>query len=244
VRQARALSSTAHQVSPAFQYTPDSNLSPAFTGEQLPPLPTALPPPVSLESCPYGLTLPALDGFPPFDITQHWLTPPDYPLGGAANFDLDGSLDISTLVSTKPYNILTDITMDFTNLANFGPDDLLDPTGTSDAHHSIDLLSLQPPHSTTPPPSATSTPSNNSGGTAQGSNSRPPAHEDDEAALKRHRNTLAARKYRQKRLDRIKELEDALEEVTRERDELRIKLARQEAQNEALMSMLKMKGEG
>lgn len=62
--------------------------------------------------------------------------------------------------------------------------------------------------------------------------------------MKRYRNTLAARKYRQKRIDRIKDLEEALEEVTRERDELRIQLARQEAQNEALRSMMKLKESG
>lgn len=66
---------------------------------------------------------------------------------------------------------------------------------------------------------------------------------DDDAAIKRHRNTLAARKYRQKRLDRIKELEDALEDVTRDRDDLRIRLARQEAETEALKTMMKMRVE-
>ena len=65
--------------------------------------------------------------------------------------------------------------------------------------------------------------------------------EDEEVALKRHRNTLAARKYRQKRLDRIKELEDALEEANRERDDLRIRLARQEAETEALKTMMKIR---
>lgn len=67
------------------------------------------------------------------------------------------------------------------------------------------------------------------------------AEEDPDAVLKRQRNTIAARKYRQKRLDRIKELEDALEEVTRDRDELRLKLARQEAETAALKEMMHMK---
>lgn len=67
--------------------------------------------------------------------------------------------------------------------------------------------------------------------------------EDDDAALKRQRNTLAARKYRQKRLDRIQELEEALEDVKKERDELRIKLARQEAETEAMKLMMKLRME-
>lgn len=71
------------------------------------------------------------------------------------------------------------------------------------------------------------------------------ADEDADVVLKRKRNTIAARKYRQKRLDRIKELEDALEGMTRERDDLRLRLARQEAETAALREMMQMKsGQG
>jgi len=70
---------------------------------------------------------------------------------------------------------------------------------------------------------------------------RPPPPTDAEAALKRQRNTLAARKYRQKRLDRIKELEDALENMTRERDDLKLRLARQEAETAVLKEMMRLK---
>jgi hypothetical protein len=75
----------------------------------------------------------------------------------------------------------------------------------------------------------------------------PPRHQqprDDPAAaaIKRQRNTLAARKYRQKRIDRISELEDAVDKLKSERDELRIKLARQEAETAALKEMLRARG--
>ncbi|KAK2037586.1 hypothetical protein LZ31DRAFT_611308, partial [Colletotrichum somersetense] len=56
--------------------------------------------------------------------------------------------------------------------------------------------------------------------------------------LRRQRNTIAARKYRQKKLDRIDELESLLKEMTRERDDLRIRLARQEAETEALKRIM------
>jgi len=56
--------------------------------------------------------------------------------------------------------------------------------------------------------------------------------------LRRQRNTIAARKYRQKKVDRIDELENLLKEMTRERDDLRIRLARQEAETEALKSIM------
>ncbi|KAI0517303.1 hypothetical protein F5B22DRAFT_654958 [Xylaria bambusicola] len=64
---------------------------------------------------------------------------------------------------------------------------------------------------------------------------------DHVVALKRQRNNVAARKYRQKRIDRINELEAELDEVKQERDDLKLRLARQEAEAAALRSMLQMK---
>lgn len=64
---------------------------------------------------------------------------------------------------------------------------------------------------------------------------------DPITALKRQRNNIAARKYRQKRIDRISELELELDEMKQERDDLKIRLARQEAETAAMKSMLQMK---
>ncbi|TID27572.1 Cross-pathway control protein 1 [Venturia nashicola] len=55
---------------------------------------------------------------------------------------------------------------------------------------------------------------------------------------KRQRNNVAARKYRQKRIDRIEELEAALSRMTKERDDLRIKAARSDAEIQLLKDML------
>lgn len=74
---------------------------------------------------------------------------------------------------------------------------------------------------------------------SQSSKRSPPS--DPVTALKRQRNNIAAKKYRQKKVDRITELESELEDVRKERDELRIRLARQEAETAALRSMLQMK---
>ncbi|KAI1213647.1 uncharacterized protein F4807DRAFT_408569 [Annulohypoxylon truncatum] len=63
---------------------------------------------------------------------------------------------------------------------------------------------------------------------------------DPVTALKRQRNNVAARKYRQKRIDRISELEMELQGVKQERDDLRLRLARQEAEAAALRSMLQL----
>jgi hypothetical protein len=49
---------------------------------------------------------------------------------------------------------------------------------------------------------------------------------------------MATRKYRQKRLDRVADLKWALNDVTGERDELKLKLARREAEVEALKEVL------
>lgn len=47
---------------------------------------------------------------------------------------------------------------------------------------------------------------------------------------RRQRNTEAARRYRQRKLDRVAELEEALAAMTKERDEARTKLTRAEAE--------------
>lgn len=54
---------------------------------------------------------------------------------------------------------------------------------------------------------------------------------------RREANTLAARRYRQKKVDRVNELETALEAVSRERDELRFRLAGAEAEVRVLRGM-------
>ncbi|KAI8962058.1 hypothetical protein F5Y11DRAFT_366169 [Daldinia sp. FL1419] len=84
-------------------------------------------------------------------------------------------------------------------------------------------------------------PESSSGGPSQPAKSQshsPPV--DPATALKRQRNNAAARKYRQKRIDRIHELETELKSVKDERDELRLRLARQEAEAATLRSMLQM----
>ncbi|KAL7897200.1 hypothetical protein HDV63DRAFT_88614 [Trichoderma sp. SZMC 28014] len=62
--------------------------------------------------------------------------------------------------------------------------------------------------------------------------------DEAQAAIRRHRNTMAARKYRQKRLDQVADLERALSDVTSERDDLKLKLARREAEVDALREIL------
>ncbi|KAJ6780359.1 hypothetical protein PWT90_03567 [Aphanocladium album] len=65
-----------------------------------------------------------------------------------------------------------------------------------------------------------------------------PGEEDTQVVIKRQRNTMAARKYRQKRLDRISDLQRSLSDMTDQRDALKLQLARKEAEVDALREML------
>ncbi|KAJ5433376.1 bZIP transcription factorbZIP-1, partial [Penicillium daleae] len=64
---------------------------------------------------------------------------------------------------------------------------------------------------------------------------------DSSRVEKRKLNTLAARRCRQRRVDRMKSLEDELESVRRERDELRLKVSKLEGETEALKGLLTRK---
>lgn len=62
--------------------------------------------------------------------------------------------------------------------------------------------------------------------------------ETEEQADRRRRNNVAAAKYRQKKIDRISELEDILGSVSRERDDLKLQLAKRDAEVELLRRLL------
>ncbi|KAF3385125.1 hypothetical protein F1880_002868 [Penicillium rolfsii] len=64
---------------------------------------------------------------------------------------------------------------------------------------------------------------------------------DSSRVEKRRLNTLAARRCRQRRVDRMKSLEDELEAMRRERDELRLKVSKLEGETEALKGLLTRK---
>lgn len=56
---------------------------------------------------------------------------------------------------------------------------------------------------------------------------------------KRESNTLAARRYRQRRVDQVKNLEAELEKIKQERDELRIRVSKLEGETEALRGLVR-----
>lgn len=71
------------------------------------------------------------------------------------------------------------------------------------------------------------------------SSSPPSADQPVDRKRKRERNTEAARRYRQRKVDRTTELEEALAVMTKERDDLRLKLARAETVADVLRGMVR-----
>ncbi|KAK5173903.1 uncharacterized protein LTR77_002584 [Saxophila tyrrhenica] len=67
------------------------------------------------------------------------------------------------------------------------------------------------------------------------STTSPPKNEREN---KRQRNTEAARRYRQRKVDRVSELEDALAVMTKANEDLKLKLARSEAEVDVLRGLV------
>lgn len=70
------------------------------------------------------------------------------------------------------------------------------------------------------------------------SSSKSPEPTPDSRKRKRERNTEAARRYRQRRQDRLEELEELLAAMTKDRDDYKIKLARSEAEADVLRRLV------
>ncbi|KAG8628147.1 hypothetical protein KVT40_004020 [Elsinoe batatas] len=88
--------------------------------------------------------------------------------------------------------------------------------------------------------SGLSSPSSSSIQASSSSAKRRAEHSIDESVVdKRRRNNAAAAKYRQKKVDRIATLEDEVRQVSKERDELRLQLARRDAEIEVLRGLFK-----
>ncbi|KAI8630781.1 hypothetical protein F5Y19DRAFT_473900 [Xylariaceae sp. FL1651] len=147
--------------------------------------------------------------------------------------NLDTSHETAILGGEVPPANLEDFLV--SNESNFLFNSLADPTMPS----ATTIQTSQPNHFSMSPSAVTFDQPQQSTSVKRRS---PPV--DHVTALKRQRNNVAARKYRQKRIDRISELESELEDIKQERDDLRLRLARQEAETAALRSMLQMKSGG
>ncbi|PKX96444.1 bZIP transcription factor JlbA/IDI-4 [Aspergillus novofumigatus IBT 16806] len=153
-----------------------------------------------------------------------------------------GDLDYASLptgTSSSPYAPdsydLTAISTPAVDVNDSAPFLDIDSSGT-DSDTNINRGQVQPltppllmPASRPPPVSITA---------ASTSKNHPPKETTNKVS-KRQLNTLAARRYRQRRVDRMNELEAELEKVKRERDELKMRVSKLEGETEALRGLLR-----
>ncbi|RLL92960.1 hypothetical protein CFD26_100515, partial [Aspergillus turcosus] len=204
-----------------------------------------------------------------YDSTTAFCSPnfvfPDTNLDLAASFAPDASLpfcdaDISAFLA--PPDLTGFSSLDYTSLPTgtsnspYAPDSFdlnAIPTPVVDVNDSLPFLDIDssgtdsdtqingqvqaptPPllmPASRPPVSITAAPS------SSGDNS---PKESSNRVYKRQLNTLAARRYRQRRVDRMNQLEEELEKVKRERDELKMRVSKLEGETEALRGLLKNK---
>ncbi|KAJ5121642.1 uncharacterized protein N7515_009603 [Penicillium bovifimosum] len=127
----------------------------------------------------------------------------------------------------------------FTSLSDSGPEyQNYFPASLvpSSANSPQDGRSHPSPVSQFPAPVSTSFPSP---ATSQGDDAL--SRVDSSRVEKRKLNTLAARRCRQRRVDRMKDLEEELEKVRKERDELRLRCSKLEGETDALKGLLTRK---
>ncbi|RAL09769.1 bZIP transcription factor [Aspergillus homomorphus CBS 101889] len=164
----------------------------------------------------------------------------------------------TTTTSTNPFDfdpnntlgLFPDLVSDSTTLNSLlsSPDELSD----SYLFESPSVPSLPDPQVKTPPslpessqmPAVTTTDTHTTNPAFTVSISRVATpKEPPNKVSKRQLNTLAARRYRQRKLDRVNELEAELEAIKRERDELRMRVSKLEGETEALRGLVKGQGD-
>lgn len=194
----------------------------------------------------------------------------DLSVGG--DFDFSTFEDLSTSTGSVIDNTTTtkhgyDTQTAPASLAAAGPSDTSTGGGVTAPHHDTSLTTASSEdflngllHGTVAPSNTSTTltpPPSTNGGSQKTSPmlgmlpepksvspdvSASPDDEPDTKKRKRERNTEAARRYRQRRQDRLEELEEALAAMTKDRDGLRLKLARAEAEADILRGLMAKKG--
>jgi len=99
-------------------------------------------------------------------------------------------------------------------------------------------LSHSASSSTSPKDRSSSSPEHSYSSKVSSTKDSPLAPEPSGRVEKRKANTLAARRYRQKRVDQMSTLESELKQVKAERDDLKVRNARLEGEVETLRALL------
>ncbi|EGE08288.1 hypothetical protein TEQG_07216 [Trichophyton equinum CBS 127.97] len=195
------------------------------------------------------------------DLSQSWelyddplqalLSTEDFDLSNSQSQILTPSIDNSPIQTPVPKDdslhsmkdpdpCLLDIPL-ASNTEDSIPDVTNVPTITT--RNSSRTPPTRPGFSSTTVPGIGLSPESSSSSTTKSSSNRKRSRADDDSRSaeeiandKRHRNTMAARRFRKRKEDRISSLEKQLADALRERDELKLQVARLEGQNMMLRS--------
>ena len=110
------------------------------------------------------------------------------------------------------------------------------PQPTTQSLSPADLMSVSRP--TVTPESTSDMATQRANGSTPSSGGGDSPESGPSKIRKRQRNTEAARRYRQRKLDRVSELEEALDAMAKERDNLKLKLAKAEAEAGVLRGLI------
>jgi len=192
-----------------------------------------LPNDLSLVNFSFPTALPQLPAYPPIsdvDFGNAW-TANDLSLDSILGYqNLDSQFPIFWDSSSAPTDLNVAPTLstsgDAPGANTYVHDTALNPTSEAP---------IQEPYT---PISVETMPTNNPGAPQTPPSSKTQSPMDDFRVKKRTLNTLAARRYRQKRVDQVASLENALRESEKEKDALKTRVARLEGEVEILRALV------
>ena len=180
-----------------------------------------------------------------FNPPQTWPELTDFELNSWALLTLPSDIPMghesvsSTTTFSQPTNFYNNTLISSDSRGNFASNDINNILDASSSNTGTlgpsrqQLTSTSSPNQTKTHSPPKSTPSQRS------TSSSPPAHDPSSKVQKRTLNTLAARRYRQKRVDQMSSLEAALKQSEKEKEELAMRVARLEGEVEVLRGLLK-----
>lgn len=151
-----------------------------------------------------------------------------------------GNQNLSSQTQTQTFSPPTDFYNTSLTSNNFQQSDFDNILNNASSNASTSRSSFQPPSTST----STSASKHPHPARPPASQSKSPASSSSPSSPnskvhKRTLNTLAARRYRQKRVDQMAELEQRLRESEREKEELQMRVARLEGEVEVLRGLVR-----
>ncbi|OQE13769.1 hypothetical protein PENFLA_c043G03705 [Penicillium flavigenum] len=171
------------------------------------------------------------------DLLYHdpstWSTLPSYPIplsNEQFTFHAPDSTHTDCAVLSWDASTWTQPLFPLDASPDFGPQSFLDGV-------TFDIPSGLTPRETLNASNSTASPTTSSSASSSPSES---SKDSSDRASKTRLNTLAARRYRQRRVDRTHELEAELDAIKKERDALKIRVSKLEGETNALKGLLEL----